>query len=241
MVEHGLGADHAALHRGMIALDLRHVEEAGGIADQAAAGEGQLRDRLEAALAQRPRAVGNTPPALKVLADIRVQLEALELVERRQMRVLVVKPDDEADGDLIVLHMVHPRPAIGLGIHRPADGVDDQTFLVLGRIDLPQLLDADAVGLRIDALAKLEALHQPLGQRTPATLREDGLLGVQLHARRVVVGMLTVLADAHVAGGDALDRAVLVDTAPRPPRIRDRSRRPAPRPEPPASGRTSRG
>ena len=82
--------------------------------------------------------------------------------------------------------------------------------LVLGRIDLPQLLDADAVGLRIDALAQLEALHQPLGQRAPATLGEDGLLGVQLHARRVVVGMLAVLADAHVAGGDALDRAVLV-------------------------------
>src|SRR6188474_2152908 len=100
MVEHGLGADHAALHRGMIALDLRHVEESGGVADQAAAGEGQLRDRLETALAQRPRAVGNPPAALEILSHIRVQLEALKLVERRQVRVVVVEPDYETDGDL---------------------------------------------------------------------------------------------------------------------------------------------
>src|SRR5690349_14998792 len=115
----------------MVALDLRHVEESRRVADQAAAGESQLRDRLEAALAQRPRAVGDAATALKILADVRVQLEALELVERRQMRVVVVKPDDEADGDLVVLHMVHPGPAIGLGIHWPADGVNDQTLLVL--------------------------------------------------------------------------------------------------------------
>ena len=82
--------------------------------------------------------------------------------------------------------------------------------LVLGRIDLPQLLDADAVGLRIDAFAQIEALLQALGERAPATLGEDGLPGVQFHARRVAVGVLAVLADAHVAGGDALDRAVLV-------------------------------
>jgi hypothetical protein len=34
---------------------------------------------------------------------------------------------------------------------------------------------------------------------------EDGVLAVQLHAELEVVGRLAVLADAHVAGGHALD------------------------------------
>ena len=42
-LRHRLGRQHAGLHRGMGALDFRHIEEPGGIAHQTAAGEGQLR------------------------------------------------------------------------------------------------------------------------------------------------------------------------------------------------------
>ena len=55
-VERRLGRDHARLHRGVGALDLGHVEEARRVADQRPAGEHQLRDRLEAALADSARA-----------------------------------------------------------------------------------------------------------------------------------------------------------------------------------------
>ena len=46
-LEGSLCGKHAAFHRRMAALDPRGVEEARVVADQAAAGEGQLRDRLE--------------------------------------------------------------------------------------------------------------------------------------------------------------------------------------------------
>ena len=88
--------------------------------------------------------------------------------------------------------------------------MDDQPRLVLGRIDFPQLLDADAVGLRIDAVAQIEFAQQLLGQRTAAAFGENGLPGMQFHARLEVVAGLAILADAEVAGGDALDRTVLV-------------------------------
>jgi len=86
----------------------------------------------------------------------------------------------------------------------------DQAGLVLGRVDFPQLLDADAVGLRIDTVAQVELAEQFLGQRTAATFGEDGLAGMQFHARLEVVAGLAILADTQVAGGDALDRTVLV-------------------------------
>ncbi len=137
-------------------------------------------------------------------------LEALHLLEGAQVRVRVVEPDDEAERNLIVLQVIDEGPAPGARVHRPAGGVHDQAGLVLGRIDLPQLLDADAVGLRIGLGAQIEALEQGLGQRAAAALREKGILAPQLHARREAVLLLAGLGDAHVAGGDALDPALVV-------------------------------
>ena len=56
-VVHALGGDHGALHGVVRALDLGHVHEAGAAADQAAAGERQPRQALQAALVQRARTV----------------------------------------------------------------------------------------------------------------------------------------------------------------------------------------
>jgi hypothetical protein len=50
-------------------------------------GKGQFRNRLEAAFIQRPRAIGNAPPAFEHVANSGVRLETLEFLEGRQMRV----------------------------------------------------------------------------------------------------------------------------------------------------------
>jgi hypothetical protein len=60
-----------------------------------------------------------------------VGLEALELVEGREMRVAVVEADHEADRHLVVLEVIEEGAAIGPGVERPADGVDDQPGLCL--------------------------------------------------------------------------------------------------------------
>jgi hypothetical protein len=52
-----------------------------------------------------------------------MRLEALEFLEREQMRVLVVEVHDEADRDLIVFQVVEERAAAGLHVQRPAEGV----------------------------------------------------------------------------------------------------------------------
>ena len=90
---HGaFGGHHAGLHRGVTALDARHVQEAGGATDQGTAREGQLRHRLPAAIVDGARAIGNAPTAFQDLADRRVGFPALELLERRQVRVVIVEP-----------------------------------------------------------------------------------------------------------------------------------------------------
>ena len=91
-------------------------------------------------------------PPSSVAGDDGMRLEALEFVEGRQRRILVVEVNDEADDDLIVLDMIEERAASGLRVERPAERVLDAAGLVLRRIDLPEFLQADAVFLRIAAL-----------------------------------------------------------------------------------------
>ncbi len=63
----------------------------------------------------------------------------------------------------------------------PAESVLDPARVVVLRLHLPQLLEADPVALRRALLAQAEALVQLLRKVTVTTLREDGALGMQLH------------------------------------------------------------
>ena len=137
-------------------------------------------------------------------------LEALELVERREIRILVVQVHDQADRHQIFAVVIHEGAALGAGLRqRPTLRVHHQALLEVRRVDLPQLLDADAELLRINATAQLVLVHQHLGQRAASTFGEQRVLGVQLHALRVGILVLAVLADPHVAGSDSAHCAVL--------------------------------
>ena len=108
-----LGGQHAAAYRVVDALDARHVDKPGRATDQRAARKGQPRHRLVAALGDGARAIGEPLAALEHGADRRMGLEALELVERRQIRIVVVEMHDEADRDLVVIVMIEEGAAAG--------------------------------------------------------------------------------------------------------------------------------
>src|SRR3546814_17877163 len=69
---------------------------------------------------------------------------------------------------------------------------------------------ADSIDLRLAILTKLEDALQFLGEMAAGALGEEGVFAVQLHAG-LVIGLVGAIAgDAHVAGGDALHRAIVV-------------------------------
>src|SRR5579871_5817895 len=209
-LEGGFGGQHPAFHRGVAALDLGHIDESGGTADEGAAGEGELGNRLESAFVDRPGAIGDAPAALEQGTDRRMGLEALEFLEGAEPGVGIVEADDEADGYLPILEMIEEGAAVDVAGERPADRMDDLARLMLGRIDLPELLEADAVGLRIGSETKLVAFDQLLGEGTTAAFGEQGELAVQLDPGREIGRRLAILADAHIARRHALDPAVVV-------------------------------
>ena len=83
-----------------------------------------------------------------------MRLEALEFVERDEIGVLVVQVQHEADGHFVVAVVVEERAAAGTIVERPAERVLHEAGLVDGFGHLPQLLDADAVLLRLAALVE---------------------------------------------------------------------------------------
>ena len=138
-------------------------------------------------------------------------LPALELLEGAQVRVAVVEVGNQAQVDLVVFRVVEEGATAGaVFLQRPAHTVYHQARLVLLGGNLPDFLDADAVVLRVLALVQAELADQFLAQVAAAALGEEGVFRVQLHAGGVAVLLFPVGADAHVAGGDALDAAVLV-------------------------------
>ena len=137
-------------------------------------------------------------------------LPALEFLERGKPGILVVEGHDEAQGDLPVRLMIEEAATPGV-VQRPSLGVDHPARLVLLRVDVPELLEADAVSLRLALLVELEDALQLLGQMPSRALGEEGVAAVKLHAGLVIRLVRSVPGDAHVAGGDALHRAVLVE------------------------------
>ena len=104
-----------------VPLDAGGVEEAGVVADQAAAREDPAGQALDVAGGDGARAVGQALAAFDVLADLGVGLPALHLLEGRQVRVLVVEADHEAERDQVVLEVVEKTAAmVRLSIGQPA-------------------------------------------------------------------------------------------------------------------------
>jgi hypothetical protein len=66
-----------------------------------------------------------------------MQLESLEFVVRRKVRIRVVQMHDETDGDEVVVEVVNERAATGCRIERPPLAVHDEPLAVLLRLDLP--------------------------------------------------------------------------------------------------------
>ena len=116
-------------------------------------GNDELRHRLPAALGDGAGAVADALAAGESVADERMRLEALEFLERRQIRVVVIEMDDEADRNQIVVEVIEERAAAGAVVERPAERVLDEAAAVFVRRDLPQLLQADAEFLRLACLA----------------------------------------------------------------------------------------
>ncbi len=212
---HGICREHAGLHRRVAAFDLGHVHGAQVTANQCTALEDHLRQRVDAAFGQGAGAVADALAAFQVLSQNRVVLEALEFIERRQESVAVGQVDDQADHHLVVFQVIKERATgvlVAHDVQRPTGGVDDQAWLVLGRVDFPDFLEADAVVLGVSVAVQFEALDQLLADVAAAAFGEQRVLAAQFHAGGVDAFFRIAFAvDAEVTGDDPADHAVFVE------------------------------
>ena len=207
----GFRRQHAGQHRVMRALDARHIHEAGVAADQRAARERQLRHRLVAALGHRARAIGEPLAAVERVAHERMRLEALEFLERRQIRIRIIQMHDEPDRHQIVVEVIKERAAAGRIVERPSErsAAPDPFGASPARpATAPSGRVPNFCGSRPSARSNFAINCLPRLPRAPSA---NSVYFARNSMPRVkAVLRLAILADAHVAGGDAGNRAVVV-------------------------------
>src|SRR6185295_17024252 len=112
----------------------------------------------------------------------RMRLEALEFAERRQPRIGIVEVDDEAERNQAVAEVIQERAAASAVVERPAERVLHQPRPMLGRIDLPELLEPDAEFLRFAAFSKAETRNELFGKRATRALADQRVFRAKFHA-----------------------------------------------------------
>src|SRR5713101_6461576 len=148
----------------MAALYAGHVHESGRTTDERPAGKDELGNGLPAAFRQSARSIGEPFAAIECGAHQGMSLEPLEFIERRQIRILIIEMDHEADRNQVGVIVIEKGAAAGALIQRPTECVLNQARAVFFGRDLPELLEADAEFLRLAAFVQAEALHQNLAE-----------------------------------------------------------------------------
>src|SRR5437764_548069 len=134
------------------------------------------RQRVLAAARDRLRTPGNAFSPVEQLRDLRMRLQLLQQVVRRELDVAVVEPDHHPDREHVVAHGVDERAA-ELAVaracaKRPAHRVHDRAERPR---DAPDFFHAQLPHLRLLA-AKAEVVERNAGEMTLRALGEHGHL-----------------------------------------------------------------
>lgn len=137
-------------------------------------------------------------------------LEFLEFAVGGEPRVWIVEADNKTQGDHVLAKVVHERSTVCVFGKRVSHGVHHFALVELLRLDLPHLLDAKPIRLRLTVPPEVVFLHDLLRQAAMAALPKQCDTGMELHpALKRILG-LAITADPKIIGRDALDRALRV-------------------------------
>jgi hypothetical protein len=134
-----------------------------------------------------------------------MMFHALELLVWTQIRIGVIEPNDEAETNKPVSHMVHPSTAVGVRVEGPTHGVNDFAGAMLARVYTPNLLDAETVCLWVRIVLKVEAAKCSLGERPPRALCQESDLRTELHARFEIILWSSLPINTYIIQSHSLD------------------------------------
>src|SRR3546814_4267896 len=106
--------------------------------------------------------------------------------------------------------MIEESAAIGVLVERPALRMDDAARGVLRGVDVPQLLDAKPIDLRLAIGVECELRFEHLGQMAAHAFGKEGIFGMEFEPRSIVRLVAAIARDAHITGRDAFDRTILI-------------------------------
>lgn len=195
----------------MRSFDLEDVHEPSTASNQKSSWESELRDRKISSSAEGSGSIGEALGPFQVFSDLGVGLHELKLLVRVEIRILIVEADDKPDMNEIWFHVVEERTCVVVWTDRPADRMLNVSGLkqLMAVLDFPNLLESDAVQLRVAFISQIKLLDDFFTQRPPCSFRKDGLLPQNLHPPHEGLFGLPFFGNAEILGGDSLDMSFL--------------------------------
>src|ERR1700730_18150801 len=194
----------------MHALQPLRIEKTAGVADDQPAIEVISWHRVPAAVGQRFRAIAHQLAAFENVAYKRMRLPDLKRRVGIETRVLVFEGDHQTNRHAIVRKAVNPAASVRLRGDRPTQGVRNVTRLDFAPLYVPQLLDAQAIGLWID-IGKVLFGDELFRERTARAFGQHSDLGSQFVAWREICFGVAVSVQAFIFGDDTGDAVAFVD------------------------------
>ena len=131
-------------------------------------------------------------------------------MKRRQVWIAIIQRNDQTEVYLVIGSVIQKTATLGVIIQRPAHRMYYTTLLVQSLVNFPDFLDSDAVMLRVGSGPQSEFFYQLLAEVAVTALRENRVLAEQFVTRLIGGFALSILADAHIAGGDSPYPALFV-------------------------------
>src|SRR5579862_5513145 len=169
----GFGGEHPALDRRMNPLEPLRIQQARRIANDQPAIDVIARLRIPPAVGYGFRAVPYELAAFQNFLHEWMRLESLKRRVRIEERIAVFEPHYHAERHAIVAQAVNPSATVNLRAEGPAQRVGHVAGVDPSGLNVPQLLDADAVDLRIQSV-ELEMVYEFLGQRAARSFGQHG-------------------------------------------------------------------
>ena len=139
-----------------------------------------------------------------------MRFETLEFIKRRERRILIIQMYDKTDRHEPVFQMIQEGATTRRAVERPAEGMGDESWLMFGRINLPEFFQTNAEFGRLAPTIKVITRNGHFRERTACAFCEQSIFAAQFHAARETIFHLAFARDTHVTGRYTRDAIMLI-------------------------------
>lgn len=145
-------------------IDERKIEKKGREEDEREKGEGKIRKGLKEEIGNWKREIGKEIEEIESIEDGRMSIEKMELIEWREIGVIVIEVKKKEKRKNIVIKMIEEREEEGFNVKRKEERMMKEERFVIRRIKMKKIIKEDEKIGRLEEIVKIEIRNEMIGE-----------------------------------------------------------------------------